>query len=334
MVNNGLRLLCAALLWASAPASAQELLVVDWNPKVVTVNDHGFPKTKTFAPGTNGDWTQPIDYYNGTLHHRLEVRSAPTAKTMNFQCCFHQNGSVLEECGPQTSYFTIPVSGPPVVLTWKVKVSALKQISDIPIDWSLPRSVLFTVIRKGPRQYVSDLKQLNDGLAWAGEDPDEWYPMEIRFTTVVVAAGSTFSGWDAYIDPVVLPPAADAGAPKPDIGPPQPDSRAPGVDASPPLEDGAVPPLVDSRSRVEPDAGQPDRGVATAADAGAISGGAWDASVPNAVLPAPAEHSLAGGCTVAGGLLPGAGGALLLLLFAALRWRCKGTVRTFGTFRG
>jgi len=185
----------------SRPASSQELLVIDWNPYVVTVDDHGFPSERNLMESANGDWTRPVDYAGGTLYHRLELRSMPTEKDMMWQCCFHQDGIVLENCGPMTDMMRGVTGPPPAVLEWSSVIADMWMLDGNPIDWSRPRSMLFLVVRKGPDEYISDYPSLNGGVPWAGEDPADWYPMEIRFTTVAVAAGGTFSGWAGYIEP-------------------------------------------------------------------------------------------------------------------------------------
>ena len=38
------------------------------------------------------------------------------------------------------------------------------------------------------------------GWNWNGENPDNWYPLDLRFTVVVVEKGAGFSGWDNYVD--------------------------------------------------------------------------------------------------------------------------------------
>jgi hypothetical protein len=53
----------------------------------------------------------------------------------------------------------------------------------------------------------------NNNWNWAGENPDEWYPLDLRFTVVVVAKGSTFSGWDYWLNRASSLGAANATAP-------------------------------------------------------------------------------------------------------------------------
>ena len=37
-----------------------------------------------------------------------------------------------------------------------------------------------------------------DESDWGGNNPDHWYPMNLRFQVVLVPAGGTFSGWQNY----------------------------------------------------------------------------------------------------------------------------------------
>jgi len=39
----------------------------------------------------------------------------------------------------------------------------------------------------------------------AASGADEWYPLDFRFTVVVVAKGGGFSGWDTYLNPTPRP---------------------------------------------------------------------------------------------------------------------------------
>jgi hypothetical protein len=66
-----------------------------------------------------------------------------------------------------------------------------------PIDYAEGRSRHGAVIRNSQGNPVSGKLDWN----WNGEDPDEWYPLDWRFTVVVVAKGATFLGWQNYLEP-------------------------------------------------------------------------------------------------------------------------------------
>jgi hypothetical protein len=82
------------------------------------------------------------------------------------------------------------------VVTWSRGVKDLFKVGGLPVNWSLPRRRNGFAVRNGDNLPVSD----NSGWNWNGEDPDEWYPLDVRFTVVVVEKGAGFSGWDNYIN--------------------------------------------------------------------------------------------------------------------------------------
>ena len=168
-----------------------ELLVYDWNGPV-TEAERGFPYNQ--PPRANGDWTKPVNYAEGTLYYRVEIRNQPKPQNMRIQFCFWQekNGNrfALENCGPQKDVYG--KSG--TVETWSVPVSQMWKLGGKPIEWQRPRYRNGAAIKNSAGQPVSNY----NGWNWNRENPKDWYPLNWRYTVVVVAKGSTFSGWDNY----------------------------------------------------------------------------------------------------------------------------------------
>ncbi len=172
----------------NTPAPGEELLVFDWN-KPVTTDDHGFPWDK--PPLANGDWTQPINFAQGTLYLRVEIFSQPVPQNMKLQFCFWQTNNTLENCT-----HLVAVSGASgTVVTWSEAIKDLYKKDGQPINWAGPRTRNGVSIKNSNGDPVSDFS----GMAWSGENPAEWYPLDMRFTVVVVEKGAGFSGWDNYI---------------------------------------------------------------------------------------------------------------------------------------
>ncbi|MEZ4515602.1 MAG: carbohydrate binding domain-containing protein [Chloroflexota bacterium] len=172
------------------PTSGSEMLVFDWNGRV-TEAEHGFPWDK--PPMENGNWKSPINYAEGTFYLRAEVKSIPKSQPgMKVQFCIWQDRSVLENC---TKTVSNNVGVPGNVVTWQVGVQNLWKKNSTIIDWSRARDRNGFAIKNGNGKPVSDYS----GWNWNGENPDNWYPMTVRFTVVVVAKGSQFSGWGNYI---------------------------------------------------------------------------------------------------------------------------------------
>ena len=94
-------------------AIPNELLVFDIN-RPITTADRGFPRNDPPRPEANGDWTNPINFAEGTLYMRVAVRSQPKAQAMRLQFCIWQDNFKLESCAPLAD-----VSGTPgTVVTW------------------------------------------------------------------------------------------------------------------------------------------------------------------------------------------------------------------------
>jgi MYXO-CTERM domain-containing protein len=180
-------------------AAAEELLVFDWNGPVAK-SERGFPWDKPPKAGVNGDWTTPHDFANGTVYHRVEIRSQPVVQDMNLQFCFWQKVPDRETCGKHQ-----PVKGTPGnVVTWSVDIAPMWKKNNLPLDWTKPRDRNGVAIKDTSFKPVSDYV----GWNWNGNNPDQWYPLDMRFTVVVVSKGGTFSGWSNYIGTT---PPADGG---------------------------------------------------------------------------------------------------------------------------
>ncbi len=165
----------------------EEMLVFDWNMPV-TIDEGGF--AMDIPPIANGDWTGPINYAEGTLYFRAEIFGMPVEKEdMRLGFCFWQGDA--ENCAGER----VPgVAG--TVVTWSRAVPDLWKKDALPVDWSEPRRRAGFAVRNGKNLPVSNK---GDWPPWNGEDPAEWYPLDMRFTVVVVEQGAGFSGWSNYI---------------------------------------------------------------------------------------------------------------------------------------
>lgn len=169
--------------------NGNELLVfkVDRN---VTTADRGFPRDDPPKASANGDWYTPINYAQGTFYYRALIRNQPHAQNMKLQFCAWQDRFVLESCGSMNN-----VSGRAgTLVTWSQGVQDIWKKDNVGVDWSRPRQRYGLAIKNAQGLPVSDY----NGWNWNGENPNHWYPLDICFTVVVVAKGSTFSGWGNY----------------------------------------------------------------------------------------------------------------------------------------
>lgn len=172
-----------------------ELLVLDWNKPVVK-SDSGFPREDPVNAEANGNWTLAPNFAQGTYQFRVEIRSQPIPKEMQVQYCVWQKISgepePRESCGDRASL----TGNPGAKATWSEAVEDMwNKYTDV--DYAVPRSWHGGVIRNKDGKPVSGKL----GWDWNGEIPEEWYPLDWRFTVVVVAKGASFAGWGNYFEP-------------------------------------------------------------------------------------------------------------------------------------
>lgn len=126
----------------------------------------------------------------------VEIYSQPEPQDMQLQFCFWQEEDginlAIENCTLQQS--VSGVAG--TTETWTKKVSNLWKKNGVLIEWWRPRSRTAVAIKNSDGNPVSDFNDWD----WYGEDPTEWYPLDMHFMVVVVADGAVFSGWENYTE--------------------------------------------------------------------------------------------------------------------------------------
>jgi hypothetical protein len=188
-------LLAAAISTSGAsPLKAAELLVYDWN-RPVGQELRGFPRD--YPPRANGNWVSPINYAAGTFQYRVQIRRQPTPQQMKLQFCVWQDIGVRplsEMCGPTANI----VGRAGTVVTWSRPVALTKLQRKRAINWARPRSTNGVAIKDERGYPISNYGQ--PSWNWFGENPARWYPLDMRFTVVVVSKGAVFGGWNRYIN--------------------------------------------------------------------------------------------------------------------------------------
>ena len=198
-------LVCAivgtALLSAFAVESAQagngtadEILVFNRGTKstpfTVTQSMSGFVEDKPPTGAANANWVtgQYAGFAGGTLYYRARIISIPKNQPgMKLGFCFWENKFVNEECRGQ-----VLNGAPGTEMTWSHKLSDMWVKKSI--NWANPRTKHGFIVRNAKNKPVSGKK----GWNWNGENPANWYPMNVHYTVVLVKAGGTFDGWQNY----------------------------------------------------------------------------------------------------------------------------------------
>ncbi|MEZ4675487.1 MAG: hypothetical protein R2932_14740 [Caldilineaceae bacterium] len=173
----------------ASAVNATELLVFEVNRDVV-LSDRGFPRDHPPKDAANGNWTSPINYAEGTLYYRIQIRNQPKPQDMQLQFCVWQDSFNLENCGDKAKLRGTAGT----VVTWSEPVASMWKLNGRSIDWTRARQRYALAIKNKSGRPVSPA----NGWNWNGENTSDWFPFDIRFTVVVVAKGATFSGWQNY----------------------------------------------------------------------------------------------------------------------------------------
>lgn len=182
------------LVWVDTTVTigttGKELLVYEWDGQVPQ-SENGI--AKHIPPTANGDWTNPVDYANGTLYFYVKIRDMPEPKEMQLQYCVWQDGyKGAEQCADKGKL----TGNPGAVRTWADEVQRMWWLGGRPkVDWTRARYQDGIVVRNGAG------KPVIPSADWSGEDPKEWYPIDWHFLVVVVENGKAFGGWDEYLKP-------------------------------------------------------------------------------------------------------------------------------------
>lgn len=168
------------------PPPGGEMLIYDWN-KPVTIAEGGFAMDKT-SEYLSQNWVSPVNYADGRLYFRVRIYSIPQNQPdMKLGFCFWQGDR--ENCRGND------VPGVPgTVETWDFALHDMWKKGGKEVDWTAPRKKMGFSVRDGQNDPVSN-KTSTD---WGGNDPNHWYPMNIRFQVVLVPHGQSFSGWQNY----------------------------------------------------------------------------------------------------------------------------------------
>ena len=174
--------------------TADEILVFNRGTKstpfTVTQSMSGFVMDQPPKGAANANWVtgQYAGFAGGTLYYRARIISIPKNQpNMKFGFCFWENKFVNEECRGQVFN-----GAPGAEMTWSHKLSDMWVKKSI--NWANPRTKHGFIVRNARNKPVSAKK----GWNWNGENPANWYPMNVHYTVVLVKAGGTFDGWQNY----------------------------------------------------------------------------------------------------------------------------------------
>ena len=126
----------------------------------------------------------PANYAGGTLYQRLELISAASDKPVQFQVCFAPNDISVRPSCSSSSGLTATGAG---VYETEQALSSFSRYGSV--DWTRGISGLMLILRDG------DGNPINNDLVAEGVDLADYYPLEAKYTAMLVPLGSSFPGW-------------------------------------------------------------------------------------------------------------------------------------------
>lgn len=128
-------------------------------------------------------------FSGGTLFQRLEVRSKPSDVPVHYQLCLVPNDDISVQ--PLCASAEQLVFADEGVYESRQELASLSGAQSI--DWSSGFESLILVIKDPSGLPVDNRYLLGDGRN--PPDPELYYPMEVRYSAVVVPRGGSFPGW-------------------------------------------------------------------------------------------------------------------------------------------
>jgi tetratricopeptide (TPR) repeat protein len=128
----------------------------------------------------------PVNYAAGVVYQRLEVALKPSSETVTYQLCLVPNDDIaIKPACSRASGLEFSETG---VYTFEQPLSEFYQYDNI--DWSRGISNLMVILRDEEGNPIDTLFS-NE----RGQNLNLYYPMEVRYSVVLVPAGGAFRGW-------------------------------------------------------------------------------------------------------------------------------------------
>jgi hypothetical protein len=186
--------LCLCLALATAARAEQFVLfdeVFTFEEKdAVPTQSHLMVKAEKFGKDTPKDWTQPVDYRNGTAHIRFEVLEKPPGETPTFwSVCYIPNKGQKNNygCASSPTY---------------TKAGIFEKDEDMTRFWEND-SIIWTDGIKMMTLVIKAAKVQGKSHAHLQPDLGKFFPTRIHVTMVQVSKGATY-------DPTKVPGLSDA----------------------------------------------------------------------------------------------------------------------------
>ncbi|MGL4611326.1 MAG: tetratricopeptide repeat protein [Trueperaceae bacterium] len=151
-------------------------------------SDQGGKGAFSFFSSPGGLEGDSSAFASGTIYQRLEVISKPSAQPVSYQLCLvHGDDVSLAPSCSELSRLTFTAPG---VYETQQSVTSFSNYGTK--NWTRGLSEIILVLKDPNEQSLDNRNSYNSG---ADIDLSQYYPMEVRYTAILVAEGNTFPGW-------------------------------------------------------------------------------------------------------------------------------------------
>ncbi|CAG0957191.1 Serine-aspartate repeat-containing protein D [Methanosarcinales archaeon] len=175
-----------ATLRIGASSNNSQLIIMDVN---YTHNNYTMAFSYFGKPNVPDNLVSPINYAGGTIYSRLQVTTKPSTKIVNYQMCMFQD-KIVEEKHACTNFVKFNRTG---TYYASQSMTSLYQYYNISWDRKLLDQML---VVKDLTGWPVDTRYGFDGN-WSGwPNLYLYYPMQVRYTAIIVPPGGGQPVWD------------------------------------------------------------------------------------------------------------------------------------------
>lgn len=174
----------------SSPSAGSPVVLLDVTYTHMKPEDNGSGAFSFFKspPSLGGDISS---FASGTIYQRLEVRSKPSDKLVNYQLCL-VNGEDVSVAPACSSLGTLSFSAPG---TYEAEQSVTSFSNYSRVNWARGLSEVMLVLKDADGKALDDRSSYRSDVSAPTFDLNEYYPMEVRYTAIFVPDGGSFPGW-------------------------------------------------------------------------------------------------------------------------------------------
>jgi tetratricopeptide (TPR) repeat protein len=171
-----------------APSASGPIVLLDIN-YTHKKPDEGGSGAFSFFPSPQSLKGDISNFASGTIYQRVQVSSKPSDNAVNYQICL-VNGDDIS-VGPACSALGSLTFSSPGTYEAEVAIPSLSNYANV--NWERGLTEVMLVLKDAEGNSLDDRYSYRSGT----EAPDlsQYYPMEVRYTAILVPEGSSFPGW-------------------------------------------------------------------------------------------------------------------------------------------